>query len=98
MSVNLKKFREKQNLTQARTAELAGCSKNHLSALERGIKFPSPALIDKLCEILDVKPWELLLDETDRIQIKKQKDFVEYVMDSIDKDKISSHSKSTGKK
>lgn len=88
MAVNLKKFREERGLTQEKLSEIAGCSKNHLSALERGVKFPSASLIDKLSQTLKIKPYELLLDNSDNEEIRKQKDFVEYVMDSVDKKKL----------
>jgi len=88
MAVNLKKFREERGLTQEKLSEIAGCSKNHLSALERGVKFPSASLIDKLSQTLKIKPYELLLDTSDNEEIRKQKDFVEYVMDSVDKKKL----------
>ena len=88
IAANLKRYREKENLTQERLSELAGCSKNHLSALERGKKFPSAALIDKFCEILNVKTYELFMDNTDIEELKKQKNFIEYVMDSLDKNRL----------
>ncbi len=86
MAANLKRFREKQKLTQEQLAELAGCSKNHLSALERGKKFPGAALIDKFCKILDIKPYQLLLDESDIQKHFKRDTIIEYVMESINPD------------
>ena len=85
-AANLKKFREKEKLTQEQFAELAGCSKNHLSALERGVKFPRDSLIDKFCEILKIKPFELFLDSEDSEKMKKKDSFIDYVMDSIGPD------------
>ena len=88
IAANLKDFREKKDLTQEKLAELAGCSKNHLSALERGVKFPSSSLIDKFSTILRIKPYELFLDKTDKKKLQRKDNFVDYVMDSIDKDQL----------
>ena len=84
MAANLKRFREKEKYTQEQLAELAGCSKNHLSALERGVKFPSASLIEKLSDILNVKPFELLRDEADTRQQQKKDIIIDYVMEKID--------------
>lgn len=88
IAANLKEFREKQDLTQEKLAEMAGCSKNHLSALERGVKFPSSSLIDRLSLILKIKPYELFLDDNDKIKLRRKDNFVEYVMDSLDKNHL----------
>ncbi len=86
MAANLKRYREMQKLTQEQLAELAGCSKNHLSALERGKKFPGAALIEKFSRILNVKPYQLLLDESDIKKHLKRDTIIEYVMESINTD------------
>ncbi len=90
VSANVKKIRTKKKLSQESLAELAGCSKNHISAIERGKKFPGAVLLDKISEILDVKPYELFLDESDLDTIRKKDTVIEYVMDSIDKDRLKS--------
>ncbi len=90
MAANLKKFRENRKLTQEQLAEMAGCSKNHLSAIERGVKFPSAGLIDKLSNILDIKPFELFQDESDINKEYKRNIVIEYVMDSLDREKLKS--------
>ena len=86
MAANLKRFREKRKLTQEQLAEMAGCSKNHLSALERGKKFPGAALIENFSRILNVKPYQLLLDESDIQKYRKRDSIIEYVMESINTD------------
>ncbi len=90
MAANLKKFRENRKLTQEKLAEMAGCSKNHLSSIERGVKFPSAGLIDKLSNILDIKPFELFQDESDINKQHKRNIVIEYVMDSLDREKLKS--------
>lgn len=85
IAANLKEIREKHDLTQEKLAEMAGCSKNHLSALERGVKFPSSSLIERLSSILKIKPYELFLDDIDKKKLRRKDNFVEYVMDSLNK-------------
>ncbi|CCH27567.1 helix-turn-helix transcriptional regulator [Actinosynnema sp. NPDC047251] len=54
-------------VTSRRTVtELAaeiGCTKGALSGIERGHRAPSPALLGKLADALDVTPDDLLLRE-----------------------------------
>ncbi|MDC7227224.1 MAG: helix-turn-helix transcriptional regulator [Spirochaetales bacterium] len=90
MAVNLKKYRENAGLTQEQLAEKAGCSKNHLSVLERGKKFPGGHLIDRLSDALEIKPFVLFLDEKDEAEFIRRKRFVDYVMDSMDKNELNS--------
>lgn len=51
--MTLKKYRLLNDLTQKEVAEKIGVSKEALSKWERGITFPTPPNIDKLCELYD---------------------------------------------
>ena len=55
------RYRKKNELTQIELAEKVGVSQKHLSDIENGIKFPSPALIENLSKELNVEP-ALLFD------------------------------------
>ena len=57
----VQKYRKKYEFTQMELAEKIGVSQKHLSDIENGIKFPSPALIEKLSKELNVTP-ALLFD------------------------------------
>ncbi len=57
----VQKYRKKYEFTQTELAEKLGVSQKHLSDIENGIKFPSPALIEKLSKELNVMP-ALLFD------------------------------------
>jgi transcriptional regulator with XRE-family HTH domain len=59
---NRKFIREYQNLTQKELAETVGCSKNHISALERGVKYPRAAMIEKPADELGVLPFVLFMN------------------------------------
>lgn len=57
MTVNkeltLKQYRLLNDLTQKEAADKLGVSSEVLSKWERGITFPTPPNIDKLCELYD---------------------------------------------
>lgn len=56
----LQEFREQAGLTQQQLSELAGCSKNYLSAVERGInKLTVPVLLE-YCNATHKSPNEVL--------------------------------------
>ena len=55
----LKEYRKSKKLTQIRLAELANVDDKHISCIENGKSFPSPNLISKLAEVLEVEPKDL---------------------------------------
>jgi transcriptional regulator with XRE-family HTH domain len=59
---NLKLARKNADLTQESLAEKAGVTSKHVSAIERGIKFPPLQLIEALANALGIAPYELFLD------------------------------------
>ena len=58
----VQKIRAERNLTQEKFAELLGCSRNHLSALERGTSAFSIERLMNVCKILNVSADQLLFD------------------------------------
>ena len=57
--VNVVYFRKKKKLTQAQLAELTGCDRSHISAMELGKVGASFETICNLCDVLDISPKEL---------------------------------------
>jgi transcriptional regulator with XRE-family HTH domain len=55
----IKFLRFRLGLSQADLAEKADISVTFLSTVERGIKFPQPAILSKLAKALDVEVFEL---------------------------------------
>ncbi len=53
---NLKLARKNADLTQETLAEKAGVTAKHISAIERGIKFPPLQLIEALANALGIAP------------------------------------------
>jgi len=56
---NVRNLRALRQYSQAELAEIADISIIYLSNIERGKKFPKPAIISQLAESLDVEIYEL---------------------------------------
>ena len=56
---NIKNLRSHRQYSQAELAEKADISIIYLSNIERGKKFPKPAILSQLAEGLDVQIYEL---------------------------------------
>lgn len=54
--------REQVNITQAELAERIGCTPQHISAIERGVKTPKLETFAEICTALKVPPNLLLCD------------------------------------
>lgn len=53
-------YRVRANLTQKELAEKLGCTSQHISAVERGVKTPTLETFVTLCNVLQVQPNLLL--------------------------------------
>lgn len=60
LGLRLQKCREKKGVTQQDIANATGLSRNHISALERGVYKMNVSTLVKYCELLDMTPNELL--------------------------------------
>ena len=68
---NVKNFRTYRQYSQAELAEKADISIIYLSNIERGKKFPKPAIIAQLAEGLEVEVYELFkLNHMPKVQVK----------------------------
>jgi len=59
LAQNLKKNRQKCDLTQEKLAEKAGISAHYLAMVEVEKKFPTPEMLDKLAEALNIETVQL---------------------------------------
>jgi transcriptional regulator with XRE-family HTH domain len=59
LALNLKKNRQICGLTQEKLAEKAGISAHYLAMVEIAKKFPSPEMLDKLAQALDINTVQL---------------------------------------
>lgn len=55
----IKEYRKKLNLTQAQLAELVSVDDKHISCIESGKNFPSPDLMERFANALNVEPKDL---------------------------------------
>lgn len=65
VSLNVRRLRKTHTLTQEALAEMLDVSKNHISAIEQGLKAPSFRLLQRLIDTLQVRPYELFIDPDD---------------------------------
>ena len=55
-------YREQADMTQVELAERIGCTPQHISAIERGVKTPKLETFAEICTALNVPPNLLLCD------------------------------------
>lgn len=60
---NLKFYRKNSGLNQQQLAEKCDIATNYLSEIERGQKFPSIEMIERLCDALHIPAYALFMDE-----------------------------------
>lgn len=56
---NLKKIRKAKKLTQEQLADLLGIGLPNISYIENGKTYPSVYTVEKICEVLNVEPYDL---------------------------------------
>ena len=59
---NLRFWRKKRGLSQQKLSEMVNVSPNYLNAVENGKNFPSPEVIQKISDILELMPYQLFLE------------------------------------
>ena len=69
---NIRIFRNRRNWSQADLAESAEISINFLSDIERGKKWPHPDTLSKLADALEIRVFELFLEENTDITLNTQ--------------------------
>jgi len=68
---NLKEFRKKEGFSQMKFAEHCNTTTSYIGHIETGRKFPSMEMIDKMAQILRIKPYHFFIDRTEQnIDIK----------------------------
>jgi len=59
LALNLEEYRRKNGFTQEKLAEKAGISANYLSMVEISRKFPTPEMLDRLAQTLNIQTFQL---------------------------------------
>lgn len=87
---NIRRFRNYSELSQDELAERLDVSKNYISMMETGVKFPSAETLVRLCNTFDIECYELFCDYTSLSgEELKQK-----VLDSLSREFVQCMSKS----
>lgn len=81
LKLRIREIRQHQSLTLAELAGRVGISVPHLSEVERGVKNINNHLLTRIAEALDVKPRDLIDDDTDPEAVE-----FALVMESLDAD------------
>jgi transcriptional regulator with XRE-family HTH domain len=59
---NLRHFRKLRGVSQLKFSELIDVSPNYFNAVENGKNFPSPELIQRITDTLEILPYQLFLE------------------------------------
>lgn len=62
VGARIQMYRVQNKMTQKNLAEKLGCTSQHISAIERGVKTPTLETFVAICNILQVQPNLLLRD------------------------------------
>ena len=68
---NLRFLRSSKGLSQMKLSELVDITPNYLNAVENGKNFPSPEVIQRIINVLDVLPYQLFLEHPGQPAIVK---------------------------
>ena len=78
---NVKLYRNRRNWSQADLAEYASISINFLGDIERGKKWPHPDTLTKMADALEIKVYELFLEEDTAVNPETQTMMSRFVKD-----------------
>ena len=70
--LNLRFLRSQKNLSQTKLSELIDVSPNYFNTVENGKSFPSPEVVQRIIETLDILPYQLFLEYPGRLKIESQ--------------------------
>lgn len=63
VGINVRKYREKLDLSQEELAFEANMHRTYISGVERGVRNPTLVILDRLANALKVKPHELISED-----------------------------------
>jgi transcriptional regulator with XRE-family HTH domain len=65
---NMKKYRRKNRLSQMKLAEMLNTSTSYIGEIEINSKVPSMEMVEKIAKALNVEPFRLFVDDTERAE------------------------------
>ena len=75
LAANIKKARNFLGYSQLKLAELCKLSPSYVGDIEIGKKYPSANTLQKIADILGLKPYQLFLDDADDPRWDKLREF-----------------------
>lgn len=81
LGANIRRLRNDKGISQERLAKMVAMSPNGLSYIETGINWAKRETLAKIAYMLQVEPFELLID----VQIKFKKDDFKNLVEIIEK-------------
>jgi len=82
LAFNMKQYRKRLGLSQAKLAELVDVSDNHIAMIETGRRFPSITMMELIATALKIDVLELFSIKT--IEISDKKDIKNLILADID--------------
>ena len=88
---NIKENRRKNGLSQNKLAEKAGISTPFVAMIEVSRKFPTPDVLDRIANALNIKTWQLfavpplLGEEMERLNMDIVKDIDQVIANAVKK-------------
>ena len=87
---NLKKWRKISGFSQKKLAEKCNAAHSYIRQIECGNRHPSFALIGKIAEALQIEPYRLFYDETDKkaqsVQARRVKSIQNKLLETVSGD------------
>ncbi len=77
---NIRFYRTKANFTQVEFADEIGLSPNYLNAVENGKNFPSADVLQKICDILKISPYQLFLEQPEIIKFNAKTEHQQLIL------------------
>jgi transcriptional regulator with XRE-family HTH domain len=68
---NLRFLRSERRISQMKLSELVNITPNYLNAVENGKNFPSPEVVQRIIEVLEVLPYQLFLEQPSKSRMAK---------------------------
>jgi transcriptional regulator with XRE-family HTH domain len=78
---NVRVYRNRRSWSQADLAEYANISINFLGDIERGKKWPHPETLTKLADALEIRVFELFMEEDNELNPKAKKLMNRFIKD-----------------
>ena len=65
---NLRFFRNEKRMSQIQLSEMVNITPNYLNAVENGKNFPSPEVLQRIIDILEILPYQLFLEHPNGLE------------------------------